>query len=89
MCRYVLYHLDEESKENAVKEFYKTLKPGGLLCFEVDEDFAVDTTTMIYNGFIRPFQNFPHIWQKPINPVDREKMILNYQIQKLIEIASK
>ena len=89
LCRYVLYHLDEESKEKAVKDFYKTLKPGGLLCFEVDDDFAVDTITMLSNGFTRPFPKFPHIWQKSSNPIDREKMILNYQIQKLIEIASR
>ena len=89
LCRYVLYHLDEESREKAVKDFYQTLKPGGLLCFEVDEDFAVDTITMLSCGFIRPFREFPHIWQKSSKPIDREKMILNYQIQKLIEITNK
>ena len=89
LCRYVLYHLDEESKENALSQFYETLKPGGLLCFEVDDDFAVKSSTMFALGFTRPFfPNFPHIYQKPNNPIDREEMLLNYQIQKLIEISN-
>jgi len=90
LCRYVLYHLDEFSREKAVEQFYETLKPGGLLCFEVDDDYYVSPTTMYSLGFTRPYYpNFPNIYQKPKNPIDKENMILNYQIQKLIEISNK
>lgn len=89
LCRYVLYHLDEEAKEKALAQFHEILKTGGLLCFEVEDDFAFKTSTMLDFGFTRPFVNFPHIYQKTGNSVDKEKMLLDYQIQKLIEISGR
>lgn len=43
LCRYVLYHLDDEELERFAKNAYKALNTGGLLCLDKNSEFAYST----------------------------------------------
>ena len=67
LCRYVLYHLSTNEIQQAFKDIYETLKPGGLFCIEPTQ-YHCYQFDIVRCGFKQPFRSAPCIFQKPIEP---------------------
>lgn len=71
LCRYVLYHLDENDVEKFLEQAYSVLKPGGILCLE-PYGYLNYQERALKHGFKQPYPDVKCIFQKPKEPNNQD-----------------